>query len=479
MKFLRRYLILCGVLFNLGLVAVLVIDATSGKHMIRTGVDWVVKQITTDHPSIAGLVVWLHSKQDSSPVIIPPPEEAPFKPVPVLIDKHIAYPSGRILHVGPGEILDSPDAASKVAKDGDTILFKSGIYRGGTAIWRANDLTLRGDGGMAIINAKGIGLPQDKAIWVMQGDRIRVENIEFTGAKSPDKNGAGIRAEGSGLHVINCYFHHNQEGILSGSNPDSEIIIEHSEFAYNGHPGGQSHNLYVGAIKRLIFRFNYVHHAIIGSNVKTRAHENHILYNKIMDYSDGRVNYGIDISNGGIAYVIGNIIQQGPLTENYHLLTFAPEGAKYPEQELYVVHNTFVNNRQSGQFIRNTSGAIAHVYNNIFSGAGGIITGEAILAGNLVERDKSLVDNILHPFSTDESLDGMQGSSNNRIVPDVGFVNQDRYDYHLRPGSPAIHAGVKLEAVNGVDLNPSFEYRHPRSGTPRQDSGLPDIGAYQ
>ena len=37
------------------------------------------------------------------------------------------------------------------------------------------------------------------------------------------------------MTVRNCYFHHNENGILGGTNEDGEIVVEHSEFAYNGH----------------------------------------------------------------------------------------------------------------------------------------------------------------------------------------------------------------------------------------------------
>jgi hypothetical protein len=57
--------------------------------------------------------------------------------------------------------------------------------------------------------------PGGKGIWVISGNDTVVENIEFSGAAVPDANGAGIRFEGVNLTVRNCYFHHNQNGILT------------------------------------------------------------------------------------------------------------------------------------------------------------------------------------------------------------------------------------------------------------------------
>ena len=65
---------------------------------------------------------------------------------------------------------------------------------------------------------------EGKAIWVIKGNNTRVANIEFSGAKVRDKNGAGIRQEGINLTVMGCYFHDNENGILAGRNVEG---LEH------------------------------------------------------------------------------------------------------------------------------------------------------------------------------------------------------------------------------------------------------------
>ena len=62
---------------------------------------------------------------------------------------------------------------------------------------------------------------------------ITIENIEFSGAQVADKNDAGIRFEGAGLTIRNSHFHDNEMGIMVNENPDSDIIIEESEFNDN------------------------------------------------------------------------------------------------------------------------------------------------------------------------------------------------------------------------------------------------------
>ena len=400
--------------------------------------------------------------------------------IPVFAATQEGAQQTRILRVGPGRTYAKPSDAARAAGDDDVIEIDAGVYLGDVAVWTKNGLTLRGVGGMAHLKANGKSA-QRKAIWVIQGDNTTVENIEFSGAKVRDRNGAGIRQEGAGLTVRNCFFHDNQEGILSGTNLDSDILIEHSEFARNGYSDGQAHNLYIGRVRSFTLRFSYVHHAVIGSNVKSRALANRIEYNRIMDGSDGRVNYSIDLSDGGLSFIIGNVIQQGPKTENYHLITFAPEGAGPGRNELFVVNNTLVNDRSSGVFVRNKTRIAAHLYNNLFVGQGEVVTGDAILFGNVHARREGLRERAKRwIFGNHENpLGGLPGSAKNKLVEAPGFVAPMRRNYRLAPESPAIDAGVALETADGVDLTPRFEPGPPEKTIKRPQHGPLDAGAYE
>jgi pectate lyase len=203
----------------------------------------------------------------------------------------------RILRVGPGQTFSTPSKAAAIARDHDLIEIMPGTYGGDVAVWSADNITLRGVGERPHMRADGASA-QGKAIWVITGDNVIVENIEFSGATVPDRNGAGIRYEGTSLVVRNCYFHDNQMGILTSNNPNSEVTIDSSEFA-NSHGGSISHNIYIGRIRSFTLQFSYSHHATIGHNVKSRAATNYILYNRLMDEKDGRSSYAIDLPEGG------------------------------------------------------------------------------------------------------------------------------------------------------------------------------------
>ena len=183
----------------------------------------------------------------------------------------------------------------------------NGTYTGDVCAWSTDRLTIAGFNGMAHIDAAGHNA-QGKATWVIAGDHTTIRDVELSGSAVPDNNGAGIRQEGAGLTVIDCYFHDNQDGILAGDNPASDIVIEDSEFARNGAGDGYSHNMYINHVRSFTLEGSWSHDARVGHLVKSRALVNHILYNRITG-QDGTDSYEIDLPNGGRSDVIGNVIE--------------------------------------------------------------------------------------------------------------------------------------------------------------------------
>jgi hypothetical protein len=354
----------------------------------------------------------------------------------------------RVLSVGYDKKFLTPSVAARFAKDGDVIEIDAGNYDGDAAVWTQNNLTIHAVRGRAHLRANGAHA-EGKGIWVVKGNNVTIENVEFSGAKVADGNGAGIRLQGANLTLRNCSFHDNETGLLTGHNRDSEILIEHSEFARNGTGKGRTHNIYVGQVKSFTLRYSYVRHAIVGHNVKTRAAENYVLYNRIMDEQTGNSSYLIDFSNGGRAYVIGNLLQQGPRAENYTLLSYSAEGLKHSVNALYVVNNTFVNERpEGGNFISIRPGADeVKIVNNIFVGRGSV---------------------------------PVQARQNNLTLarPDH-LADPARFDYRLTSGSRAIDAGTDPGAGKGFNLRPEAESVHPMRKRQRPLSGEIDMGAYE
>jgi hypothetical protein len=276
-----------------------------------------------------------------------------------------------VLRVGPSRALSTIAAAARVAMDGDTVEVDAGEYIGDVAVWAKNNLTLKAVGGRVKLVANQMAAEQ-KGIWVVRGEKIVVQGFDFTGATVPSRNGAGIRFEKGSLLVRDCTFIANENGILTGNQNDARLEIENSEFGQNGFGDGQSHNVYVGEIAYLSVSGSYFHHAKVGHLLKTRAAVNDIRYNRLTDEADGQASYELEFAAGGVAYVVGNIIQQSPQTNNPHLVSYGAEGYKWPTNELYLINNTLIDDRAgSGVFLRVRPGAgTVRVENNLMVGAG-------------------------------------------------------------------------------------------------------------
>jgi hypothetical protein len=358
----------------------------------------------------------------------------------------------RVLRVGPGRQFTHPSQVTGLAS-GDVIEIDAGVYNGPATTWTTSNLTVRGVGGRAHLVAPA-NISNGKGIWVTQGANMMVENIEFSGAAVPDKNGAGIRAEGRDLAICGSYFHDNENGILGADAGNGNLLIEYSEFARNGgceNGFGCSHNMYIGHTERFTLRYSYSHHARIGHTVKSRALENRILYNRIMDEADGTSSYIIDLPNGGLSYIIGNLMQQSPFTDNPAIIAYGAEGLNNANRTLYVVNNTFVNDRGSGEFISIVPGTTATVRNNLFVGNGTLVSGG-----------------------------GSATQVSNVRTNTPNFVNVGAFDYRPTAGTPGIDQGTAPGLGGTFDLTPIYQYVHPTNREPRSTrNGAIDIGAYE
>jgi len=372
---------------------------------------------------------------------------------------------GETLQVGPGKKFDKPSAAIAVAKDGDTIeIDAAGKYDGDVGAITANNLTIRGVGeGRAKIPAAGKHI-WGQAIWAIKGKNTTVENIEFSGCRVPDGNGAGIRQYGENLTLRNCKFHDCQDSLMTNNNtPESEILIEHCEFSYcslSEKPG--THNLYIGFVKKLTYRYNYSHHAKYSNLVKSRAAENHIMYNRITDDADGTGSYELDLCNGGKCYVVGNILHKAANAQNDMFINFGTEGVKYQGSELYVVNNTVVSDYRNGEVeasLVRVMGVAPDfklvIRNNIVLGVPGkqfkvklSNWPKAVIEGNFTEGD---------PL----------------------FFNRAAFDFRLQKGSPCIGKGADPGKAGELSLKPEFQYAHPIKNEKRPDDGKLDVGAFE
>lgn len=346
-----------------------------------------------------------------------------------------AQSQAAVMRVGPSESVRSLSSAAAQARPGMVIEVMAGDYVSDVAVWRQDALSLKAVGGRVRMIANGAHA-QGKGIFVTAGRGISIEGFDFIGAKVPDTNGAGIRLETGTLKVKDCSFSRCETGLLTSNFPDVELEVENCEFFECQRPPGKpAHLLYAGSIGKLTVQGSYFHHARTGHLLKSRAAVNHVLYNRLTDEVGGRASYELEFPNGGVAVVIGNIIQQSSQTENPHLIAFGAEGYTHKRNELWMAHNTLVDNLpRGGIYLRVGPGAAqVRAYNNLLVGGG--------------------------RFTTDASWD----IRNNLEADWDAFVQAARENYALKASSRlrgrVIDAGRGPE---GFSLKPTHQYQHPR-----------------
>lgn len=391
---------------------------------------------------------------EEGPVTLPPespaslPDAGAFRDTDVRRAAQKAGP--QIVKVGPDERFKTPSQAEPYVKSGDTVEIAPGVYENDFVKWEQNNITLKGVGGRPHLKATDY-VYNDKGIWIVSGDNVVIDNIEFSGARVDDENGAGIRAQGKRLTIRNSYFHDNQMGILSyNESGGTEIVIEDSEFDNNLEADPASHSIYIGWIDKFRLTGSYVHRTRIGHHVKTRAIDNYIAYNRLTDEAGGDASYAIDVSNCGRAIIIGNVIHKSAQAENRTAINWGSSECPIERgREIYIVNNTFVNEEMFATFFTNHRPEPAILRNNL-------IVGVARLA------------------------DGAAVDENNIVVLRAKFRDRANYDLHLVADSDGVDKGVNPGATkDGQSLKPERQYRF-RTGTEARPSRGPiDVGAFE
>ena len=338
--------------------------------------------------------------------------------------------------VGPGERISSLSEAARQARDGEVIEIRPGTYRGQPVVWTQDKLIIRGAGERPVMLADGKSA-EGKAIWVVRGGRVLIENVEFRGARVPSLNGAGIRFEKGHLVVRACAFFDNEMGLLTANHADMSLEVVDSEFGDAPHTQGDLHHLlYVGAIARFSLRGSRFANGYLGHLVKSRARENHVLYNMLVDGAGGKASYELEFPNGGVAYVIGNTVGQSARTDNPKMLSFGAEGGRWPENALYMAHNTLINDFHAGSFV--------HVWSDKLAG----------------DVDVWLLNNLM--VGNGELFRPAQGRfDGNRAVGRGELIEQGGVPSRLTSGSPLRGAVRPPGEANEVALLPSAEFMFP------------------
>lgn len=361
------------------------------------------------------------------------------------------------LVVGPQGAPLSLAEALRQAQDGDTIEMLPGEYRDAHAVLENRRLTIRGIGKRPLISGGGKAAGTHKALWLVRGGELTLENLEFRGARGADGEGAAVRLEGGRLQVRRCEFYDNEYGIHAINDDQAEVDIQDSVLGMTPKVvGGLYHLLNVGRIARLSVSGSRFQQGFEGHMIKSRARESLISYNFIHDGRRGGASYEIELPAGGLATVIGNVIGQGADSQNRVVLAYGTDGRPWDRNTLLVAHNTFINYKWTpAWFLR--------VFDDRLPKDTEIVAVNNLLVGPGV-------------FWL-----GASGHFDGNRPALLGMLRDaDTYAFELAPGSMWRGSGTDPRQVGGHDLAPKAEFEWPvgtRALAPDRTTWSP--GAYQ
>lgn len=393
--------------------------------------------------------------------------------------------SGTVWQVGSSLTYTQPSQLRLLVQDGDTIYIEGGIYPNDATKWIKNDLKFIGlgtDSNRTILQYTG-NIPNGKGIFVFEtpgtSDNAYLENIVFDGARVSDAdgaNGAGIRFQANNLTVNNCKFVNCQNGILegNGSVTTSNVNIQNSEFENNGYQlqndptySGYEHHIYISAsTDTLLVQNCYFHHPRGQANsLKTRAQRSFILYNLIDEEATGYGSWEINIAQGGLNIIMGNVIIQGPAGANHGIIGY--DAATNALEDFYFINNTVIN-QYSGNIkyfntVPSTGINTFKIYNNIFAS----VTGAS---------------NTMFSGNTPIALDTSKNINANSYLT-VGFSNPAVNDYTLTSAAVStIDQGTNAGFTNtGYSILPINMYQSFNTSLLSRTiaGGFIDMGAYE
>ena len=386
--------------------------------------------------------------------------------------------------VGASQTYTFPGQIKNLVGNGDTILIDGGIYINDAVKWTKKNLVFIGLGtgtNRTILKHTG-NINNNKGIFVFESpgtsDNAYIENIVFDGAQvsnSAGGNGAGIRFQARNLTINKCKFMNCQNGILegNGSVTSSNVTIENSEFENNGYQqpnnpnfSGYEHHVYInGSTDSLMIRNCYFHNPRGQANsIKTRAQKCFILYN-LIDEANGYGSWEINIAQGGLNVIMGNIIIQGTTGANHGIVGY--DAATNSLQDFYFINNTVINKYNGNIRYFNTtpsSGINTYkIYNNIFASVNG-------------------ANNTNFSGNTPAVLDTSNNLFANNYL-NIGFQNPALNDYSLSANAMQIRdQGINAGSTNTTfSLTPIYMYDDFISALlSRSTSGTSiDLGAYE
>ena len=229
-------------------------------------------------------------------------------------------------------------------RGGQTVSIPPGTYKE-AAVISASNVVIRAQG----VRLEGVAA-EDKAALVIRGDNVVVEGLECVGIRVEDGNGACVRLEAKNLTLRNVKFRDSQSGLLSWNQDSGTVLVEGSVFERLG----RAHGIYIGRgpTHLIVRRSSFLSSTNEGHEIKSRAARNTIERNIIasLDGVDSRL---IDLPEGGVNLIRGNVLEQGPASSNQDVIGIGLEGQRFLHREnsTLIEGNTIIMERRGANVL--------------------------------------------------------------------------------------------------------------------------------
>lgn len=194
------------------------------------------------------------------------------------------------------------------------------------------------------------GACQGKAALVTAAANIVIENLDIAGIAVADGNGACFRLDQGTrdltLRGINC--RDSQDGLLGAS--AGLLLIEDSVFSGNGYADGRAHGLYIsGGDEVVIRRSQILATQNAGHSLKSGARKLTV-EDSVIAALNGHNSRALDVYGGGDVVLRGNVLQQGPASDNSDMIGLALEPAREVagEHRFTAENNWLISDRAGG-----------------------------------------------------------------------------------------------------------------------------------
>ena len=326
-----------------------------------------------------------------------------------IIPVTVLEPSSSVMTVGAGEEYTTIAAAVAASHAGDTIKIDAGTYTAAD-VMIGHNLTIEAVGGVVnVVPSSSSNINVAKGLFIVgtAGDapNVTIEGLTFSGAKASSLDGAGIRYQSGNLTLVNDTFHDNQDGILATPFVDGtgSISVDHSTFNHNGAGDGQSHNIYIGYLNSFTMTNSVSEDAMVGHEVKSRAYNNVIENNQIIDGPTGTASYSIDLPNGGNDIIQGNTIEKGPDSSAGIMIHVGGPMLMSPQDNVTITGNTLINDYgPSATLILNQMQTPVMASGNTLEGfaQGKLISGYGTVSGSTTGNLTSLANVTSNDFGS-------------------------------------------------------------------------------